>query len=557
MFRKTSQKQQIGIFTSPNSFLNDRSERFYEQKTSWHNLFREQVTLRIEEALFEPLYSKETGSPNSPVRVMVAMMILKEASRWSDSQLFEQCRYNLLVRRALGLVNMDDAVPSESTYYLFRKRIVEHEREGNQNLLEETFISVTRGQAKDFQVSGRSIRMDSKLLGSNISWLSRYELVHETLRMFCSKTEFGGVGDLLSDPEKNLIEALIGEMGNKVVYRCSGDEINTRLVDLGILAYRLLRLFEGSSTEYYKLLSRLFGEQFDVDGDSNVVPKPKETISSDSLQSPHDPDCDYRNKDGNQVKGFSANVTESCGNNGLDLISGVDLVTAGTADNVLLEKGLRQAEVVFDGTADKIHADGAYHSTANQELARNQNAELILSAIQGAKGRYDLNIDQNGQLTVTDLKTGQVLEVLKMHKKEKWRIKTEEHYRYFTEKEIEACRLRKKIESIPQEILNIRNNVEATIFQLGYHYTNDKTRYRGHIKHKMWANIRCLWVNFSRIAKFVVKTGLGTGLIVKVMAKRLQFTCQQKIYTIIITEIRATLNLTRTQSGKIQITGFS
>lgn len=556
MFRKTSQKQQIGIFTNPNSFLNNRSERFYEEKTSWHNLFRDQVTLRVEEALFEPLYSKETGSPNAPVRVMVAMMILKEASRWSDSQLFEQCRYNLLVRRALGLVNMDDAVPSESTYYLFRKRIVEHESQGNPNLLEEAFISVTSGQARDFQVSGRSIRMDSKLLGSNIAWLSRYELVHETLRMFCSKTEFGGVEGLLTDQEKNLIEVLVGEKGNKVVYRCSGDEIGTRLVDLGILAYRLLRLFEGSSTKYYKLLSRLFGEQFDVDGESNVLPRPKEAISSDSLQSPHDPDCDYRNKDGNQIKGFSANVTESCGNNGLDLISGVDVVTAGTPDNVLLEKGLRQAGKVFGGAADKVHADGAYHSTANQELARNQNAELILSAIQGAKGRYDLNIGQNGQLEVTDLKTGQVLKVLKMRKKEKWRIKTEEHYRYFTEKEIEACRLRKKIEGIPQEILNIRNNVEATIFQLGYHYTNNKTRYRGHIKHKMWANIRCLWVNFSRIAKFMVKTGLKSALTGYALEKHPQFKAPRKVFTIIITEIRAIMNLTKIQTKKIPLLGF-
>ena len=176
------------MFSSPNSFLTDRSERFYEQNDSWHNLFRIQVTLRVEESLFEPLYSRQTGSPNSSIRVMVAMMILKEANRWSDSQLFEQCRFNLLVRSALGLVNMDDLLPSESTYYLLGKRIVEHEREGNPNLLEQTFAAVTTGQAKEFQVSGRSIRMDSKLLGSNIAWLSRYELVHETLRLFCYNT---------------------------------------------------------------------------------------------------------------------------------------------------------------------------------------------------------------------------------------------------------------------------------------------------------------------------------------------------------------------------------
>jgi hypothetical protein len=44
---------------------------------------------------------------------------------------------------------------------------------------------------------------------------------------------------------------------------------------------------------------------------------------------------------------------------------------------------------------------------------------------------------------------------------------------------------------------------------LGYHYTNDKSRYRGITKHRMWANIRCLWVNFVRIMKHVLKNGLA------------------------------------------------
>ena len=37
-------------------------------------------------------------------------------------------------------------------------------------------------QVKVFKVSGRSDRMDSKQIGSNIAWYSRYEIVHATLR---------------------------------------------------------------------------------------------------------------------------------------------------------------------------------------------------------------------------------------------------------------------------------------------------------------------------------------------------------------------------------------
>lgn len=511
MFKKTPDKSQLGVFSNPNSFLTDKSERFYEENASWHNLFKTQVTLRIEESLFQPLYSKETGSPNASVRVMVAMMILKEANRWSDSQLFEQCRFNLLVRRALGLINLDDPIPTESTYYLFRKRIVEHERQGNPNLLEETFTAVTKGQAKEFQVSGRSIRMDSKLLGSNIAWLSRYELVHETLRLFCSKTDFTKLEGTLFPSELELVKSLLAEKGNKVVYRCSGEEVRIRLIDLGMLAHRLLGVCEGSSQDHYGTLSRLFEEQFAVGEQRTVVPKPKESISADSIQSPHDTDCNYRDKDGNQVKGYSVNVTESCDKQGLNLISGVEVKKSDAADNGYLEKGVIQAGEVFCDSTEKVHADGAYHSVSNQEFVSGKNAELILNAIQGPKGRYDLEMDEKGVLTVKDLKTAVTVEALKMKNGEKWRIKTAEHYRYFTAKELTACLLRKKIATYPQEVLNIRNNVEATIFQLGYHYPNDKTRYRGLIRHKMWANIRCLWVNFVRIAKHVLKNDQETN----------------------------------------------
>jgi len=112
---------------------------------------------------------------------MVAMMILKEANRWSDSQLFEQCRFNLLVGSALGMVNMDDLLPSKANYSLLRKRLVEHEWQVNPNLLEEICAVVTKGQAKEFQVSGRSIRMDSKPLLSVVGTLTRGNM---QLRLF-------------------------------------------------------------------------------------------------------------------------------------------------------------------------------------------------------------------------------------------------------------------------------------------------------------------------------------------------------------------------------------
>ena len=90
---------------------------------------------------------------------------------------------------------------------------------------------------------------------------------------------------------------------------------------------------------------------------------------------------------------------------------------------------------------------------------------------------------------------------------EKWRIKTENGYRYFTQKDIDTALVRKKIEQTPIEVLQKRNNVEATIFQIGYHFPNAKSKYRGLNRHQIWANVRCIWVNFVRILKYLRGSG--------------------------------------------------
>lgn len=59
-----------------------------------------------------------------------------------------------------------------SDYYLFRRRICDYEKEKGVNLMEKCFGHVTGEQVKVFKVSGRSVRMDSKQIGSNIAWYS-------------------------------------------------------------------------------------------------------------------------------------------------------------------------------------------------------------------------------------------------------------------------------------------------------------------------------------------------------------------------------------------------
>ena len=514
MFRSSTKSYQLEVFSSVSSFLSGSSLKVYESSEGWHNLFREHVTLRIDEEIFRPLFCQDDGAPNASIRVLVAMMILKESRGWSDAQLFEECRFNLLIRSALFLPNINDSLPAISTYYLLRKRIVEWEKSGNVNLIEQVFAQITKSQAIEFDVNGKKIRMDSKLIGSNIAWYNRYELIHETVRKAYPYIKSVMQALLLNESEIQLLESIAGESGNKVSYRSSKSEIESKMASLGTVIYKIIGQMSSHSSEEMQTLCRIFENQY-IENESVITPRPKEQISTGSVQSPHDTDCHYRNKDGNQVKGYAINITETCStDNSLNLITNVLTDVVSRADCDFLQPAIAASQEVISQKIEAINSDGAYHSVDNQSYCKEKKIDFILGAIQGKMSRYDLAWNDKGELVVTDLTTNTICPVQRVNSRKsesppKWVIRTEEgKNRYFTQKEIDTCLLRKQTGSRTKEELNVRNNVEATIFQLGYHYPNDKSRYRGLIKHKMWANVRCLWVNFVRIVNFIIQTGL-------------------------------------------------
>jgi len=522
MFKKSPNHSQLDAFTSPETLFSGNTLKMYEDDKAWHNQFRKEVSMRIDEGVFSPLYSERNGSPNASIRVMVTMMVLKEAEGISDQKLFESCRFNMLTRSALGLFNACDLIPTESTYYLFRKRILEYSQETQENLLETVFTQITKGQCTEFEVSGKRIRMDSKLLGSNIAWLSRYELIHETLRLFYKEIK----KSVKKDKEIwDRLDELMQMEGKKVVYTSSNIEIKSRIEELGILINTLLPLFKPTKPPHYETLQRVFDEQYSVDQDKVVLPRNKKEVSAKSVQSPHDTDCHYRNKGDQNVKGYSFNLTESCDDdNSLNLISQVTVKKASTSDVDFLQTSISKAQDVFKNKPQYAHADGAYHSPDNQKFCEKEKIELYLHAIQGARSRYEFHYCKKGELSIFDAKNNMNIEWAKLIGKneiEKWRIKTENGYRYFTQKDIETSLLRRKIAETPIETLQKRNNVEATVFQLGFRCSNAKTRYRGEIKQQMWANMRCLWVNFVRIMKRVGRI-VGKSFFCYIFVNKLQ-----------------------------------
>jgi hypothetical protein len=336
--------------------------------------------------------------------------------------------------------------------------------------------------------------------------------VHETIRKYCSSN--GITAETAND---TLLAGLLSEHADAVTYRNTKEEVERLFVSVGRLMYRLLRADGAERTNEYGLLQRVFSEQYELSSGpgggkkQQVKAREKSQISAKSVQSPHDTDCEYRDKGGHKVKGYSVNIVETCDADSLNLIVGVRTEGSGTADVEYLEEGLKKAQAVVTDKIAEAYTDGAYHSGANQEYCSQEKIEWVLRGIQGKPSKYDLSFDETGSLSVVNTESGERLEVRRSKSRdpqapERWVIKDGKNQPiYFDRKDVVTCALRKRLREIPKERHNIRNNVEATIFQVGYHYRNDKSRYRGLLKHRMWAISRCIWVNFRRIQLWSIR----------------------------------------------------
>ena len=245
-------------------------------------------------------------------------------------------------------------------------------------------------------------------------------------------------------------------------------------------------------------------KDYKVSEEQQVELRPKEEISSSSVQSPHDPDSAYRNKGDQKVKGYSVNITETCSEDNLNLITNVIVDKANVADSTFVEQAILSTTEVTLQAVETVYADGAYQSPTNDKCC--ENIDMVFTGIQGFESRYDLEMTPEG-LFVTDTQTGEQMKAvlgkkLKTSKEDRWRITTPNGYHYFNQQAIRSSHMRRKMKERPLEELHKRNNVEATIFQLAVPLKNNKSKYRGLIKQKIWTYCRCLWINLVRILNF-------------------------------------------------------
>jgi len=408
MFRENNQHLQFDFF---DPFQQMGKKMRQDLRASWAGSFCREVFCRIDETPFAVLYSEQPSRPNAAIKVLVGAEILKAGFGWSDEVLWDQLRFNLQVRFALGVRNMSVMPFDLRTVYNFRRRVSQHMQESGENLIEEVFVQVTDEQLAGLELKTGQQRMDSVLVASNMRQMSWLQLLVEVVQR---------VWRMLTEADQSLyatsFEPYLKGTAGQYCYRVTADEVDEHLVAVGQLMHHLLHRLVADYADHptYRVLQRVFDEHFapaagDETERSDIRLKTGEELSANSLQSPDDWEATYRVKRGEGHQGYVGNLTETSDpENEVQLITMVQVAPNSTDDEQLLVEGLSELKERTD--VEALWTDGGYTGPEAEDALREEQVEHIPTNLRGRRttpGRLGLEtfswaVDADGvPVTVT------------------------------------------------------------------------------------------------------------------------------------------------------------
>jgi hypothetical protein len=356
-------------------------------KNSWCHAFREYIFPKINEERFSVLYSDNPATrPNSPVNVIIGLLIIKEIFQDSDEELIGSLHFDIRYQYALHTTSLERQPVSINTLSNFRKRVVEYEKETGRDLIKEEVEALAEVIAQYMKIDGKKIRVDSLMVSSSCKKLSRMELIYSlNERMVKLLQEI--------DPE-SIPESCAGylEAGykNEVIYRTKDTEADKKievLISQAVDLYYASNKKEVIESEEYKMLERFFREQTEVLEGKFSIKEAKE-IPSDSLQNPTDPDATYRKKYNKGNIGYVANVVESFNEEGGVIIQ-YDLRQNIYSDQQFAKDTIERLPEGEAGNETKVIVDGTYYSEEIAQKALEKNIEMIPTGLTGKKPSED------------------------------------------------------------------------------------------------------------------------------------------------------------------------
>lgn len=309
---------------------------------------------------FEEMY-KEGGRPPISPKVLLLVSIMQFLERLSDRAAAYNLRYRIDWKIALS-VELDFDGIHPTTLVKFRERLLENQKAAYafDRVIEHL---VEQGLVK----SGGKQRIDSTHVIGKVRELSRLELLHETLRLFCMD-----IVDL-TDEMPQYIHDLFEYYADEIAIRGISDAQKNRCLREAGLAMRSFIDWSNHETKEiqalktYQTMKKVFEQNFE---DNNPGPDGPELIKiatgKDHVCSPHEPEARYANKGAKGWLGYKAQIAETVTDDSsqVNFITHADINDAPDYDGNAIDEYLEEQEK-HETKPSQVYGDTHYNTAGN------------------------------------------------------------------------------------------------------------------------------------------------------------------------------------------------
>ena len=306
--------------------------------------------------------------------------------------MYDQFQFNLQVRYALGLHELDSGNFELRTVYNFRKRLSAYQIETGEDLLGKSFAAVTDEQLAAYGICTQQQRMDSSQISSNIANASRLQLVVTAVQRaakMLTPTQQATYRDLPAPYREQRAQLFVYQVKGQAATQAA-------LQAAGEVLAQLIPVIEpqvaADADLSYAAISRLFAENFCLTDEQVVSVRGNKEISAGALQSLDDLEATFRRKGSDTYKGYVVNLTETCDpSNDLQLITHVQVAANHTDDATLLCDAIPVLHERTDLT--DMYSDGGFGSPAADLVLRDHGVALHQTHLRGKApdpSRYSL-----------------------------------------------------------------------------------------------------------------------------------------------------------------------
>jgi len=328
-------------------------EGLLEESDRSYTILREIAPL-IKDTDFEDMY-KEGGRPPVSPRVLLLTTIMQYLERLPDRAAAENLRFRLDWKIAFSLP-IDFEGIHHTTLVYFRDRLLENKKASLafDKILEHLKeVGLVKRKMKQ--------RIDSTHIIGNVRELSRIELLHETLRLFCKEAN-----SYLVNVDKKL-KGYLELYSEKISIKGISDAQKRKLIkDAGQTMRAFIELSRHKSFEdiqhldSYKTLVTVFEQNFEDSPDPDDGPKLiKIATGKDHISSPHEAEARFGNKGKKKWLGYKAQVVETVSEeeDGVNFITHIEVNNTTDFDGAVVE------EIVEDLVDKEVEPSELYGDT--------------------------------------------------------------------------------------------------------------------------------------------------------------------------------------------------